>query len=219
MTDHARRIGALLALAGVGYVLGGCAGDGSGVPALTGVTLPSGSLALPTLTGATETSPATTSPATTTVTEPTTTTLPETTTVIETVTTDTTPITDTLTFETETETTETVPTEPATTDTIPTDTSEEPAEDEDFWRALALLFAASDDTETEPVTVTETTEVPATTSLPPDTNPADTVAPEPASSESDTPWGWIALAAGLVVAAAIAGVVLWRRKRRENPPG
>ena len=150
MTGHARRIGALLVLAGAGYVLGGCAGDGSGVPALSGVTLPSGSLALPTLTGATDTSPATTSTATTTVTEPTTTTLPETTTVIETVTTDTTPTTDTATSETETETTDTVPTEPATTATVPTDTTEEPAEDEDFWRALALLFAASDDTETEP---------------------------------------------------------------------
>ena len=69
MRGRAPRIGALLVLAVAGYVLGGCAGDGSGVPALTGVTLPTGSLALPTLTGATETSPATTSAAPTTVTE------------------------------------------------------------------------------------------------------------------------------------------------------
>jgi LPXTG-motif cell wall-anchored protein len=38
------------------------------------------------------------------------------------------------------------------------------------------------------------------------------------SPEGDTPWGWIALGLGLVLAAAIAGIVIWRRKRR-GPPG
>ena len=46
----------------------------------------------------------------------------------------------------------------------------------------------------------------------------ETVEPEPTSSEDDTPWGWIALTLGLVLAAAIVGVLLWRRKHR-GPPG
>ncbi len=123
MRGHARRVGGLLVLAIVGYTMGGCAGDGSGVPALSGLTLP-------TLTDETET----TSTATTTVTEPTTTTQPETTTVIETVTTETEPTKD-ATTTIETETTDTTPTEPATT-TVPTDTSDE-SEEESFWRARA----------------------------------------------------------------------------------
>jgi hypothetical protein len=56
-----------------------------------------------------------------------------------------------------------------------------------------------------------------TSTTPPDTSPIETVAVEPAPSESDTPWGWIVLAVGLL-AAAITGVVIWRRKQRGAPP-
>ena len=72
----------------------------------------------------------------------------------------------------------------------------------------------------EPETPTTTSEAPTPTTAPttPETSPLETVAPEPTSSEADTPWGWIALILGLVLAAAIAGVLLWRRNQR-GPPG
>lgn len=67
---------------------------------------------------------------------------------------------------------------------------------------------------------TTTAEAPTTapTSTSPDTTPTDTGATEaapvePTSSESDTPWGWIALVLGAVVAAALIGLVAWRRRR------
>jgi MYXO-CTERM domain-containing protein len=102
------------------------------------------------------------------------------------------------------------PTEPATTAESPETTAPE---------TTAPETTAPEPTTTAPpptVTVTE----PATTEAPP-TEPATTEAPptttaeaaEPTSSEADdTPWGWIALAAALV-AAALVGVLLWRRRR------
>ena len=213
------RIGPLLVVAAVaGYLLGGCGGDGSGLPPLTGVTLPTESLTRPTLPSPTGTSPATTSTSPTTVTEPTTTTQPATTTVTESVTTDTAPTTEATTTEVGTEATDTAPTEPATT-TVPTDTSGGSSEDDTPWRGIVLALAVALGL-AEPETPTTTSEAPAPTTAPtaPETSPLETVAPEPASSEAYTPWGWIALTLALVLAAAIAGVLLWRRKHR-GPPG
>lgn len=62
-------------------------------------------------------------------------------------------------------------------------------------------------TETQPGA---TTEAPTTGA---DTGPTETVAPEATSSESGTPWGWIALALGLALAALVVGLVVWRRRR------
>lgn len=109
---------------------------------------------------------------------------------------------------TRTEPTVPTPTEPVTTEeTLPETTTTEP--------------------ETTPpppppppppptVTVTETTETtapvptePATTESPPTTTAE---AAEPTSSESETPWGWIALGVALA-AAALIGLLLWRRRR------
>jgi hypothetical protein len=39
------------------------------------------------------------------------------------------------------------------------------------------------------------------------------VAVEPASSDSNPPWGWIILALGLLVAGVTVGIVTWRRRR------
>jgi LPXTG-motif cell wall-anchored protein len=103
-----------------------------------------------------------------------------------------------------------------TTTTVPTDTSGESSEDDSAWAFFALGVALGK--LRDPETPTTTSEAPATTTpTTRDTSPAETVAAEPTSSEGDTPWGWIALGLGLVLAAAIAGVVLWRRKRRGPP--
>jgi hypothetical protein len=40
---------------------------------------------------------------------------------------------------------------------------------------------------------------------------AETTPAEP-SDEDDTPWGWIALALGLLIAGVALGIVLWRRR-------
>ena len=58
-----------------------------------------------------------------------------------------------------------------------------------------------------------TTEAPTTDA---DTGPTETVAPEATSSESGTPWGWIALALGLALGALIIGFVVWRRRRASS---
>ena len=65
--------------------------------------------------------------------------------------------------------------------------------------------------ETQTTVETETTVVPATTTTA--STPTTTAAtPEPTSSTSSTPWGWIALAVALA-GAAVVGLVLWRRRR------
>ena len=68
--SNALRIGPVLAVAAIaGYLVGGCAGDGSGLPGLSGATeLPS--VSLPTLPTRPETEPETTDEAPTTRTEP-----------------------------------------------------------------------------------------------------------------------------------------------------
>jgi hypothetical protein len=112
----------------------------------------------------------------------------------------------TLTVPTRTTPTAPTPTEPATTaESLPETTASEPA------------TTAPPPT----VTVTETTATTAPAPLP--TEPATIEAPptttaeaaEPTASEEDsTPWGWIAIALAVaLVAAALIGVLLWRRRR------
>jgi cobalamin biosynthesis Mg chelatase CobN len=195
---RALRIGPVLAVAAVaGYVLGGCGGgDLSGLMGLSDVTeLPTGSrpsLTIPTVPTEPETAPATTVEAPTTAPEP--------------------PPTQPATTVVETEATEAAPTEPATTSTVPTDTAgEPPSEGRGLlgWLALAIAAAQGEETTSGPEAAPETNG---------DTNRTETVAAEPASSETGTPWGWIVLAMGLVLAAVIVGVVVWRR-RRHRPEG
>ena len=186
---QALRIGPVLAVAAVtGYLLGGCGGgDLSGVTGFSGVTeLPTGtrpSLTVPTLPTRTETVPEATTEAPTTSPEPTTTSEP-TTTVTE---------------------TETTATEPTTPTTVPTDTGagEPPSDNNGFWAWLTLALAAAGGE-------TTTSESPPTNA---DTGPTETVAPEATSSETGTPWGWIALGLGLALAALVVGLVVWRRRR------
>jgi hypothetical protein len=217
---EARRIGPLLAVAAIaGYLLGGCGGDGSGLPPLTGVTLPT-DITLPTLPTPTGTSPGTTEVSTETVTEPVTTTEPATT-VTETVTTETVPTepatTDVATVPTDTVPIETVPTETAPTEsgttTVQTDTGD--ADEETFWRRIAVALAAAVASVTASGTTTD--ESPAT--IPTATSPVQTVSSEPAPSEDDTPWAWIALGAALVAAGGITGFVIWRRRKRRAADG
>ncbi len=70
---------------------------------------------------------------------------------------------------------------------------------------------------TVPTLSTRTETVPGATAEAPttdaDTSPTEAVAPEATSSESGTPWGWIALALGLALAALVVGLVVWRRRR------
>ena len=95
--------------------------------------------------------------------------------------------------------------------TAPTRTNESPT-------GPVTTAPAPSTTESVP-TVTEPSEPPVTvtsvdteTTLIPVPTTADTTA-EPASSTDDsTPWGWIALAVALA-AAAVLGLVLWRRHR------
>ena len=204
---QAVRIGPVLAIAAIaGYVLGGCGGgDSSGLPSLSGVTdLPTGTrpdVTLPTLPTRTETAPGTTTEAPTTPpteetpTEPTTT----------------------------SSATETTPTSPPATnaDTGPSDTgASEPPDDNGFlgWLALVLglVAAQGETTEAEPSTTTE--RMPATTTSAETMTQGETVAPEPTSSQSDPPWGWIVLALGLALAAIVAGLVVWRRRRAGEGP-
>jgi hypothetical protein len=68
------------------------------------------------------------------------------------------------------------------------------------------------ETKTEVETVTET--VPTETGVAAPTL-AETTPAEP-SDEEATPWGWIALALGLLIAGVTLGIVLWRRRNDEG---
>jgi LPXTG-motif cell wall-anchored protein len=183
------QVGPALAVAVIaGYFLGGCSGGDFGGVTLSGVTeLPT--VSRPSLTLPTPPTGSETDPGTTTE-PPTTAPEPETTTVVE------------------TETTATAPTEPATTSTVPTDTvGEPPPDDNGLWGWIALALAASGG-ETTP-----TPEPPATTEA---TSPPETVIPDATSSETDTPWGWIAAAGALALAALVVGLVVWKRRRHNH---
>jgi hypothetical protein len=70
--------------------------------------------------------------------------------------------------------------------------------------------ATTEEAETVTTVETETNVETETTLIPVPTTTAATA--EQASSTDDTPWGWIALALALL-AAAVLGLVLWRRQR------
>jgi hypothetical protein len=64
------------------------------------------------------------------------------------------------------------------------------------------------ETETETETVTEAVLTETAVAAP---TLAETTPAEP-SSDDDVPWGWLALALGLLIAAVTLGIVLWRRR-------
>jgi hypothetical protein len=98
----------------------------------------------------------------------------------------------------------TLPTLPTRTETVPGATGEAPS-------------TAPEATTTRPTTTVIKTETSASETPPTtDTTATETVAPEPTSSETNAPWGWIALALGLVLAALIIGFVVWRRRRASS---
>ena len=106
----------------------------------------------------------------------------------------------------------TVPTrpEPETTTSEPTTTTKPPITTGPATTVVKTETETA--TETEVGTVTET--VPTETAVAAPTL-AETTPAEP-SSDDDTPWGWIALALGLLIAGVTLGVVLWRRQRDES---
>jgi hypothetical protein len=184
------RITPVLVLAAVaGYLLGGCSGGGD----LSGVTGFSGVTELPTISLPALPTEAETEPGTT-AEAPT-----------------TAPERPASTAETEAET---APTAPATTSTIATDTgtSEPPSDHGGLlgWLALAVAAARAEEATTAPEAPPETNA---------DASGPETVAAEPAPSETDTPWGRIILTLGLLLAAIIVGVVAWRRRGRRSESG
>jgi sensor c-di-GMP phosphodiesterase-like protein len=103
----------------------------------------------------------------------------------------------------------TVPTrpEPETTTSEPTTTTKPPITTE----PATTVVKTETETATETETVTET--VPTETAVAAPTL-AETTSAE--TSDEDTPWGWIALALGLLIAAVTLGIVLWRRRNDEG---
>jgi hypothetical protein len=110
--------------------------------------------------------------------------------------------------ETETETTESTTTEPE-----PETTTEETATE-----AEPPPTTEETTTESEPATTTEETTTTEPVSTRAETGTTETIAAEPTSSTDDTPWGWIALGLGIVVAGAVAGIVAWRRRSNDATP-
>jgi hypothetical protein len=94
--------------------------------------------------------------------------------------------------------------------TAPTRTNESPTEPVTTAPEPATTESATTDTEPSEPPVTVTTTETETTLIPVPTTTPTTAEPE--SSADSTPWGWIALALGLL-AAAVLGLVLWRRHR------
>jgi hypothetical protein len=98
-----------------------------------------------------------------------------------------------------------------TTPTVPPRTNESPTGPVTTAPAPATTESVTTDTEPSEPPVTVTTVETETTLIPVPTTTAATA--EPASSTDDgTPWGWIALAL-VLAAAAVLGLVLWRRRR------
>src|SRR5262245_11516433 len=98
-----------------------------------------------------------------------------------------------------------VPTRPVTTVETPLDTTTRPES--------PTTMKVETTTIVETVTQSAPT-TPATTAG--ETNGAQTVAIAPTSSDSGTPWRWIVLALGLLVAGVTLAIVTWRRRRSES---
>ena len=112
----------------------------------------------------------------------------------------------------------TVPTRPEaeTTTSEPATTTKPPITTEPATTVVKTETETATETETEVEveveTVTET--VPTETAVAAPTL-AETTPAEP-SDKDDTPWGWIALALGLLIAGVTLGIVLWRRRRDDE---
>jgi hypothetical protein len=108
----------------------------------------------------------------------------------------------------------TVPTlpEPGETTSEPATTTKPPITTEPATTVVKTETGTATETETEVETVTETVPTEAAVAAP---TLAETTRSEP-SSDDDTPWGWIALALGLLIAAVTLGIVLWRRRNDEG---
>lgn len=92
--------------------------------------------------------------------------------------------------------------------------------------AVTTSLDTTAETETSPIETTpieptpppETEPAPGVTSFEPETTPVEPEQPaeeapvEPAASTSETPWGWIVVGV-VVVAALVAGLVIWRRRQ------
>jgi hypothetical protein len=102
-----------------------------------------------------------------------------------------------------------VPTRTTPTLTAPTRTNESPTEPVTTAPEPSTTESAATVTEPSEPPVTVTTVATQTTLIPVPTTTATTAEPE--SSTDSTPWGWIALALALL-AAAVLGLVLWRRR-------
>ena len=96
----------------------------------------------------------------------------------------------------------TVPTRPVTTVETPLDTTTRPE--------------PPTTTQVETTTLVETVTQTAPTTPAGETNGAQTMAVEPTSSDSGTPWGWIVLALALLVGGVTLAIFTWRRRRSES---
>jgi hypothetical protein len=104
----------------------------------------------------------------------------------------------------------TIPTLPEAEETTGTTTSEPTTTTKPPITTEPATTVVETETETETVTETMLTETAVAAPTLAETTPA-----EP-SDEDDTPWGWIALALGLLIAGVTLGIVLWRRRNDER---
>ncbi|HLM93193.1 MAG TPA: hypothetical protein VK273_05230 [Gaiellaceae bacterium] len=104
----------------------------------------------------------------------------------------------------------TIPTLPEPPDTEGTTTSEPTTTTKPPITTEPATTVVKTETETETETATVTATVPTETAVAAPTL-AETTPAEPVSDD-DVPWGWVALALGLLIAAVTLGIVLWRRR-------
>jgi hypothetical protein len=104
----------------------------------------------------------------------------------------------------------TIPTLPEAPDTEEATTSESTTTTKPPIATGQATTVVKTETETETETETVTEAVLTETAVAAPTL-AETTPAEP-SSDDDVPWGWLALALGLLIAAVTLGIVLWRRR-------
>jgi hypothetical protein len=108
----------------------------------------------------------------------------------------------------------TIPTLPEPEQTTGTTTSEPTTTTKPSITTEPATTVVKTETETEREVETVTETVPTETAVAAPTL-AETTPAEP-SDEDGTPWGWIALALGLLIAGVTLGIVLWRRRNDEG---
>jgi hypothetical protein len=104
----------------------------------------------------------------------------------------------------------TIPTLPEPPDTEGTTTSEPTTTTKPPITTEPATTVVKTETETETETETVTEAVPTETAVAAPTLAETT--PAESSSDDGVPWGWVALALGLLIAALTLGLVLWRRR-------